>query len=418
VGSFFPISTVLAQASGTRLVPVARGRFTSILLSVQFATSLGFLALAGLLAEGLLAHYTVRRGPYDSRILTAVLYLDPNATGANPKWGSPELQRLRLQLESALASIPGAASSAVALSLPGTDPSFDRLQLDGVTQPSFVRVQSVLAGPGLFEVLGVTPRVGRTIEPSDARPEAPAIAVVSQPFVDDVLGGGSPIGRRFQWVRNEAPAGAWVEIVGVVPDVGMDPGDRTARGEVFVPLVGTNFMYAAVRTAAAPETLAPALRLAVGGVDPRIRVTDVQSLADVDWENRAALAGGASVLVALGVITLLLSLAGIYSLASLTVTSRTREIGLRMALGATSADVVRTVLTRSVAQLGLGTIGGVVFAILLSRATAILPFSIPGSVGLAVLAAASILVATGVLASAMPVRRALRIDPMTALRSE
>jgi hypothetical protein len=354
-----------------------------------------------------------------------VLYLDPNVTGVNPTWGSPELQRLRLEIEAALAAIPGAAASAVALSLPRTDADYDRLLLDGADLTSPVRVQRVFAGPGLFEVLGVAPRSGRTFSARDARPEAPVVAVVSQRFVDDALRGTSPIGRRFQWVRDEPRAGGWVEIVGVVPDLAMDPGDRTARGEVFLPLVGSSFMYAAVRSAgsspvgaAAPEALAPSLRRAIGAVDPRIRITDVQSLTDVGWETRAALAGGSTLLLALGAMTLLLSLAGIYALASLAVTSRTREIGLRVALGATSADVIRTVLRRSLMQLGSGTAGGVVLAIVLSRATLILPFSIPGSVGLAVLAAGSILLAAGVLASAIPVRRALRIDPMAALRAD
>jgi predicted permease len=406
------------QAAGPRLVPVALGRFTSTLVAVQLAVSLGLFAVAGLLAEGLAGFSKAPRGLHDTNILTAVLYRDPNMAGRDAKWGSPELQRLRIDIEGALRQIPGAESAAVSLSLPRTDASYDRLQLDDSTSSQPARVQDVVVGPRFFETLGVAPSTGRTFTADDARPESAPVAVVSQRVVSGVFEGRSPIGRRFTWARPDARDATWIEIVGVVPDLGMDPGDRTGRGEVFRPLVGTSFMYASVRFARDAEAFATDLRLAISAVDPRIRVTDIQPLADVGWEARAVLAGGSGLLLLLGGMALLLSLAGIYALASLAVTSRTREIGVRLALGASATDVIRTVLNRSLRQLAIGAMCGAVLAVLLSRATAILPFSIPNSIGLAVVAAGAILLAAGVLATWLPARRALRVDPMVALRSE
>jgi predicted permease len=397
-----------------RLTPIALGRFASVLLATQLAVSLALLATAGLLAEGL---FTYNNGSQreESQVLTAVLFRDPAVAGVKAEWGSPELRDLRLQVEQTLSSMPGAAAAAVSLSLPRAHDDDAQVEVEGQAVEG-LRVQKSMAGPGFFEVLGVQPTFGRTFAQADARPDAPSVAVVSERFVSDALGGQSAIGRRFRWVGNTS--GAWIEIIGVVPDLGLDPGDRSAHGEVYAPLVGTDFMYASVRTYGPPAALGPALRTAIASVDPRIRVTGVQSLSDVGWEARALLSGGSSVLALLGIIALLLSLAGVYSLASLAVTSRTREIGIRLAMGATRSQVLGPVLGRTALQLGIGTGAGIALAFLLARALAALPITVPLSIGIAVPAAAALLLIAGVIASWLPARRAMRVDPVEALRAD
>jgi putative ABC transport system permease protein len=220
-------------------------------------------------------------------------------------------------------------------------------------------------------------------------------------------------------VRAEGTTAApWLEIVGVVPDLSMAPGDRTTRGEIFEPLIGTDFMYASVKATVPPLTLESTLREAVARTDPRIRVTDVQPLTEAGWETRAVLGGGTGVLTILGMLALMLSLAGMYALASLSVTSRTREIGIRLALGGSSRDILAPILGRTIRQLGAGAVAGSLVALLLGRLVTAMPFAIPGSTGIYVPLAAVLLVTAGLVAVWAPARRALRVSPLDALRGD
>src|SRR5688572_11593278 len=171
-------------------------------------------------------------------------------------------------------------------------------------------------------------------------------------------------------------------------------------------------------TAGPPEALGPTLRTTIAALDPRIRVTDVMDLSEVGWEARTFLSGAGGVLALLGGLALLLSLAGVYALASLAVTSRTKEIGIRLALGATTQQVLAPVLGRTTLQLGLGTGAGIALAMVVARVLDSLPFAIPMSIGIAVPAAAALLLAAGIVASWLPARRAMKIDPVHALRAD
>jgi len=342
-------------------------------------------------------------------------------SGSDAAWGSPELHALRMQLEDSLRAIPGAAAASVSLSLPRANNGFGMVQLEGGDGPEdlrSIRVQSADVGPGFFETLDVAPTRGRTFSAADASPGARPVVMVSERFATAVLSGGSPLGLRLRWARESGDPTDWIEIVGVVPDLGMDPGDLSAHGEVYSPMVGTNFMYAAVRADADPLSIAPALQRAVATVDSSIRVTDIQRLSEVGWEARIALGAGGTALMALGGMALLLSLAGIYALASLVVTMRTREIGIRVALGASKRSVLRAVMTGSVMQLVGGTLGGLALALLSQRVIQVLPFAIPGRLTLAVPALAAVMLLAGLMASWVPARRALGVDPVQALRRE
>jgi hypothetical protein len=345
-----------------------------------------------------------------------VLYRDAGVSAARPRWGSPELVALRLKVESALAALPGAESAAVSLSVPRADKNIGIYET--ASQPGVpIRLQQVLAGPGFFETLSVPLRSGRAFTQADARPGAPAVAVVSEQFVNAAFGGRAGVGQRIREVRAAGAAAApWLDIVGVVPDLAMAPGDRTTRGEIFEPLIGTDFMYASVKAAVPPLTLESALRAAVARADPRIRVTDVQPLTDVGWETRALLGGGTGVLAILGLLALMLSLAGMYALASLSVTSRTREIGIRLALGGSTWGVLAPVLGRTIRQLGAGAAAGSLVAVILGRFVTAMPFAIPGSTSVFVPLAAVLLVTAGLLTVWAPARRVLRISPSDALR--
>jgi predicted permease len=407
-----------ALGSSTRVASVALGRFASTVLAVQLAASLALLATAGLLAEGLGSFAQRSPAADESRVLTAVLYRDAGVSATRPRWGSPELVALRLELERALRALPAVESAAVSLSVPRADKNIGIYETE--SQPGVpIRLQQVSAGPGFFETLSVPLRSGRAFTDADARPGAQPVAVVSLQLVDSVFNGRVVPGQRIREVRAEGtPPAPWLDIVGVVPDLAMAPGDRTTRGEIFEPLIGTDFMYVSVKTAAPPLTLESALRAAITRVDPRIRVTDVQPLTAVGWETRALLAAGSGALAILGVLALMLSLAGMYALASLSVTSRTREIGIRLALGASTRGILTAILGRTTGRLAAGAAAGSLIAVLLGRLVTAMPFAIPGSTRIYVPLAAGLLVTTGLLAVWAPARRALRMSPVDALRSD
>ncbi len=406
----------IGHQSGERVASAALGRFAATVLAVQLTASTALLATAGFLGEGLWVMARATPTTNGDQVLTSMLYqLRPPGDPRLP-WGSPELQTLRQGVEAELRSLPGVERAAVSLSVPGSDQNV--VVFEAEARPGErIRTQYVLAGPEFIETIGGRVHLGRTITEPDADPDAPGIAVVSTRFATFAFGNpASAVGQRIR-PTSGGQTGRWTTVVGVTSDLGLAPGDRVSHGEVFLPMVGTDFMYASVRTANAllPEQ---ALRSAVARVDPRIRVTDVQPLSEVGWEARATLGAGAAVLSLLGGLALLLSLAGIYALAALAVTTRTREIGVRLALGGTGRAILRSVLGRPFTYLLLGAALGTLIALLTSQLLRQLPFAIPVSTGYVVPLTAMVLLTTGVLALLAPARRALRLAPTEALRAD
>lgn len=424
------VATVL-QGSSKHLTPVALGRTTGLLLAFQLAISVGVLTVSALLLEGLWRFVDSDAAPAADRVLTAQIRSD-RGRSLDGGWSDEALPRLRTEIETGLAAIPGAERVGLATSLPRNhfDSAVIEVEAEAGELEAGRRAQVSRVGPGFLEVLGLAPLQGRLLEESDAAADARKVAVVSESFVSEVLAGRAPLGRRFRIDGWERPPnllsqqiaadgrGEWIEIVGIVPDYGLTPGATEGRGEVYLPLVGSRALFAAIRTSGDAEALVPALRRAVAQVDPGLLVTDVNLLSDVGWETRLLLQGGAGTLALAGGMVLLLSLAGIYALASLSVTSRTREIGLRLALGASHSAVLRAVLRPTLIHLGLGAMVGAFLSLGLARATRLLPFPIPATVELALPLVATLMLAAGLLATWIPARRALRVQPMEALRAD
>ncbi|NKB88481.1 MAG: FtsX-like permease family protein [Acidobacteria bacterium] len=395
------------------------GRGTGAMLSTQLAVSVAVLTVSALLLEGFAQFTGETVVTEEEKVLTVLLRRDPLRFGPGARGDALAHHQYRTEIESALAAIPGADQVALASSLPRVHGDMGPLELESTQEADPTRhlAQLVRVGPGFLELMGSTALQGRLLDADDARPGARRVAVVSESFVVEVLGGRSPLGRRVRLGASNGSEPEWVEIVGLVPDLEMAPGSRTVRGEIYFPLVGDWMLYATIRTSGDPVALAPGVRHAVAEVESNILVTDMQTLPDVGWEIRAGFQGGSAVLAVVGVLVLLLSLAGVYALASLAVTRRTREIGIRVALGASSRSVLRTVLRQTALQLGTGLMGGAALAFALARATVLLPVAIPGSLALALPVVALLMALAGVAAAWIPARRALAVDPMEALRT-
>jgi predicted lysophospholipase L1 biosynthesis ABC-type transport system permease subunit len=242
--------------------------------------------------------------------------------------------------------------------------------------------------------------------------------IVNQSFVTHVFGGQNPIGRRIRrgpMDGTDSP-GPWLEIVGVVRDLGM-VGSETGAG-IYQPIsVETaSALRVAIHVRGSPASFAARLRTVVRDIDPTLQIHELMPLDDVGASGWTASQYLSRVLAVLSAIALLLSLTTIYSVTAFTVSRRTREIGIRVALGADRRLVVGAILRRPLAQVGLGIGGG---AVLVAFAFVGLFEGTPHLREAALLGAyAVVMLGICLLACVVPTRRALRIEPAVVLMGE
>jgi len=309
--------------------------------------------------------------------------------------------------------------------------------------PDGYRVSSAFIGPDYFGAVAALILLGRGFRASDHEGDrgAPGTAgaregpvIVNQSFVRLVLGGRNPIGRRIRYVYFEErgeprapgePPGPWYEIVGVVRDLGMAVGADMGQAAGSDPKVagiyhpvapgGVYPAHMAVHLRGDPMSFAPRLRAIATAVDPTLRLYKVMPLDRVNDSELQFLSFWFRLLLLVSSIALILSLAGIYAVMSFTVSRRTREIGVRIALGASPRRVIAAVFRRPLTQVGLGVVaGGGLVAVLVRGAMGVLSVR---EVGL-VAAYAGVMMGVCMLACIVPTRRALRVEPTEALRAD
>ena len=301
-------------------------------------------------------------------------------------------------------------------SLPGMEHPVRSFQAEGIPRPYGggygERSRVAWVEPGYFDVFGVPVRVGRAFNAGDVAGSEARVAIVNEAFVRRVLGSGEPIGQRIR--LNPSDDGAsegWAEIVGVVPDLTVDMGSAPGGWPaIYFPLVTTSgAIQLAVHLGEDPSLFLGRLRAIAGSLDPSLVLHRPGRLDDIVGTMVTVmylLGLGVGLLVLAGLV---LSAAGVYSLMSFTVSQRTREIGIRTALGAGPRRVVSDVFSRAILQLLVGTALGLTPLIgmgdLLFRYG---PWAAIGIVG--------VMLIMGLTACGNPVRRALRIHPTEALR--
>ena len=321
-------------------------------------------------------------------------------------------------------TVPGVRSAGAASALPGLDPPAPVIRLEGSAGADHapLRAPMVTVTPGFLEALGAAPIAGRLIGDTDLLAGAPAVVVVNEPFVRRFLGGGNPLGRRIQVMDDEADPDAvpeWREVVGVVPDLGMSLGDPAMAAGVYAPMRGDESVgYLTLRTGDDPGGYAQPIRQTLAARYPDALLVNFRTLDQVGSENAVALGVIGGGLTLLGGMALLLSLVSLYALTAFTITRRTREIGIRLALGGSRGSVVRAILGRTGLSMAAGALAGVALGALLLQARSVFVFRIPsGEPWLLPLVGVTMAVA-GALASWLPTQRALRIPPVEALRAE
>ncbi len=288
--------------------------------------------------------------------------------------------------------------------------------------------EATIAGiePSYFEVLETPMLAGRAFNAADLGPGA-SVAIVDQGFVDQVLQGRNPIGQQLRFVQegNDPAASGlnpWIEVVGVVKELGMGAPTRKGRAAgLYLPATPDRFyeVYMMVHMRGDPMALGPQLREVAAAVDPRLRLSGMQRVDEVVEDLVWVVNLWLRVTIVMTAVALLLSLSGIYAVLSFIVARRTREIGVRVALGASRGRVVTAIFRRPLIQVGLGVLaGGVLIAIAGSIATE-MP-GLEGELSLKqfgiLIAYATLMLGVCLLACVVPTRRALSVEPTVALR--
>src|SRR5581483_825409 len=274
------------------------------------------------------------------------------------------------------------------------------------------------ASPGYMETMGMTLREGRHFNEQDG-PGAQPVAIINETMARQYWPGESAVGRRFK-LGDNAP---WLTVVGVVRDVKQMGLEAPSKAEMYFPCSQMDQFWAAprdlvVRTGGDPMSLASAVRQAIWSVDRDQPVSNIRTMDDILGEEVVQRRIGMTLLAAFAALALLLASLGIYGVLSYMVTQRTPEIGIRMALGAQRRDVLRMVVGDGMRLTSLGVVIGLAAAFSLTRLMAGLLYGVSASDPLIFSVVALTLVVVSLAASYIPARRAIRTDPMIALRYE
>jgi len=277
-----------------------------------------------------------------------------------------------------------------------------------------------------FAALGVRLRQGRLLGPED-RSGAPLVAVVNEAFVRRFVPGGSALGKRVTFGDGTEDA-IYREIVGVVADVRHQGLTVDPAPEIYVPFVQVPAdlwsvfapipLSVVVRSAAGPDAIAPSLRAAVRQADPEQVVSQLRPAGELISGAIARQRFSMLLLLAFGILALTLAAVGVYGVLAYTVSQRTRELGIRLALGARAAAVRALVLRQGLAMAFGGILIGLLCAIVLGRLLAGLLYGVSSADPLVLGAVSLLLAAASVFACLVPAIRATRVNPMDALRSE
>ena len=399
------------QPSGAR----AAARFRTSLVTAQIGLSMALLVSAGLFIRSLVNVSRVDLGVRIDNVVTFAI--SPELSGYSPARAQALFERVEAEL-AAVPGVTGVASSMVPLlagSNWGTDVQVEGFKSDPDTDNN-ARFNAV--GPGYFRTLGVPLLAGREFGVADAGPRTPRVAIVNEAFAKKFGLGRDAVGKRISDDRDE-PLN--IQIVGVVQNAKYSEVKQDIPPLFFMPhrqdsTVGAMNFYA--RTALAPEELVRTIPAVVRRLDPNLPVEDLKTMPQQVRENVFLDRMISTLSAAFAALATLLAAVGLYGVLAYTVAQRTREIGVRMALGA-DAGRVRGLVLRQVAWMTVvGGALGVAAALAVGRAARSLLFGLEAHDPLVVASAAALLTAVALAAGYLPARRASRVEPMQALRYE
>jgi putative ABC transport system permease protein len=412
------LNETLKEGGGRASVGSGSQRLRSVLLAGEVALSIVLAASAALMVRSFLRVLAVNPGFHADQALTMNLTLNVSKYSEARKRADFTDAIIR-QVQ----AIPGVRSAAAVNVLPMRGRILD-LRISSITfqlegQPPSRRGFEPTADfrditPGFTQALGIPLRRGRVFDRHDTA-DSKRVALINETLARRYFPQQDPLGKRFL-VDGSAPR----EIVGVIADVRMSGLERNLEPAIYVPFeqnTPSNFSLI-VRTASAAESFGPAVRRAILAIDPEQPVADLRTMNQVVNDSVVVRRLSTWMLGVFAGLALLLASVGIYGLVSYSVTQHTREIGLRMALGASPADVLRDVVRGAVVVSLIGAAIGLPASFALARLIRGLLYGIEATDPWAFAGAALVLALVAALAAYIPARRALRIDPTVALRYE
>jgi putative ABC transport system permease protein len=427
--SLAPIVRILRHAAGGTLVRDTRGATTDLrgrrvamaLVAGQMTLAIVLLAGAGVLIRSFIHIVAAETGVRDpQRILVGLLRLPSDEyPTADTRLGYFE------RVEAQLGTVPGVAYASVTSTAPVRFARLRRLEIDGRPAEAegdpFVSVMTI--GSGYFRVVGLSAVAGRSFDARDHAAALP-VAIVNESFVAKYWPGEQALGRRLR-----SGTGDWRIVVGVVPNIlQADPTRQTLKPLVYLPFqqdAPALAAYFLARTSVAPDRVAQALRSAVQEVDADVSLEQFSTLQasfafdrDAMDAEHSELGKYAAMAPVFAVTAVVVAATGLIAVTAHSVSQRTKEIGVRMAIGAAAADISRMILREGMAPAAAGVIAGLagsfaVNRVLQSQLVGVSPYD-----PITMAAAPLFLLVVALAACQIPARRAMHVDPVVALRHE
>jgi predicted permease len=402
-----------------------RVTLTKFLVVAEVALSLVLLVAAGLFVRSLRAAHETNPGFDAHKLVAAPLSINLL------RYTSDQGRQFYRNVVERIERLPGVESASVAriavltgggrvlsLLIEGRDGPPEPSQGEGggvaTNNPNAINVNIV--GPQFFETLGIQLLAGRDFTEADTV-NRPLVVVVNETMATTHFPNQNPIGKRVNFGGINGP---WREIVGVVRNSKYATLGEPALSVGYLPLAqnhetGTT-LY--VRTSVEPASLVASIRREIQAVEPNLPVPNIQTVSDTIAASLYAPRMGAWLLSVFGGLALLLAAIGVYGVLSFTISRRTREMGIRLALGAERSEVFRLVVRDGMVLVAIGVVIGIAAGLASTRSLGSFLYSVPTSDWVTYSTTIGILVAVGLVACAIPARRAMRVPPVIALRSE
>jgi putative ABC transport system permease protein len=401
-------------ASGSR----RQSRFRQALIVVEVALSVVLLAGAGLLFRSFLRLQSVDAGFVSQQVLTA--RLTPSGTNYV---NDADFAKFYNQVIEKVSAVPGVQDVGLINTLPLYKGPTSGFRVEGrpVTTPDkWPSVNYRVVSPNYFRAMGIPVLQGRTYTDRDNE-NAPLVMMVNQQLAREIFPDENPVGKRITFGGTGADGQPrWFEIVGVVGNVRSLELREAPTAELYFSSQQDLWpaMSLVVRSNVEPASLSAAVRQAVNEVDRSVPVADVKTMEHIVSESITQPRFNLFLLGLFSAVAMVLSAAGIYGVTAYTVTQRTHEVGIRIALGAQVTDVLRMILGQGMAVIGVGLVVGLVAAFALMRLLRSLLFGVGENDPLTFVAITVVLVLVALIACYIPARRATKVDPLEALRAE
>jgi putative ABC transport system permease protein len=410
------MSETLKQGTGRSGGGSVKQRTRKALVVFEVAVSLILLVVAGLMLRSFWKLQHVDLGFDTSNTLTMTVHLPP-ARYAEPHQQLAFLDRVLEQIGSQPGVVSAGATTTVPLAGSG---SKQPLTVEG--QPAVAVAEQPLAQTryvttDYFRAMGIPLRQGRFFGEQD-RENGAQVVIISEAMARQFWPGQDPIGKRLtpSFHLQQGPR----EVVGVVGDVKSSVLDSAAAATMYLPYrqAPRPYMVFVARTASDPQNFIQPITKAVYAVDREQALTNVRTMEQVMTESLSGRRFNMTLLMAFAALALVLAAVGVYGVMNYSVALRKRELGIRMALGAKTVDVLRLILGQGLSLTLIGVGAGLLGAYALTRLMASLLYGVAATDLLTFATVSGLLIAVGLLASYLPARRATKVDPMIALRSE